>query len=868
MIMETNNNSMKLDTRKQEHTPMIRQYLKIKSEHLSELLFYRMGDFYELFFDDAKRASELLDITLTARGKSGGQPIPMAGIPYHAADSYLAKLVRYGESIAICEQVGDPATSKGPVDRKVMRILTPGTISDEALMEANHDNLLVAIHTVNQAYGVASLDLGSGCFKLFEVDSEEALFSELQRLNPAEVLYNEAIELTEITDHKGASRQPLWNFDSYNAIKILTKQFETRSLDGFGCSQLHLAIPAAGCLLQHVKDTQRTALPHIRSISHESRSDSVVLDATTRKNLEIDTNMNGGEENTLFSILDRSMTAMGRRLLRRWLHRPLTEKTTIRHRQQAIKSVLTDYNFENIRECLQPIGDMERILTRVALRSAKPRDLSRLGTSLTALPELRNHMLNLSSQRIQELHNLCSEYPTIVALLSQAIYENPPVVIREGGVIADGYDEELDELRSLSSNAGDFLLALETRERQRTGINTLKVGYNRVHGYYIEISRAQSEQAPAEYIRRQTLKNAERYITPELKLYEDKALSAKSRALAREKLLYEELLDKLHHHLAALQDTAASIAEIDVLSNLAERAETLSLCQPEFCDEQIIDITGGRHLVVEKMLDNPFIANNILFNEKRRMLLITGPNMGGKSTYMRQTAIIILMAHIGSFVPASCARLSMVDQIFTRIGSSDDLAGGRSTFMIEMTETANILHNATDKSLVLMDEIGRGTSTFDGLSLAWGCAIELAEKIQAFTLFATHYFELTHLPTQHTQMHNIHLGATEYNDNIVFLHTVEEGPASQSYGLQVAKLARLPVPVLDAARLKLEELENDSSLSSEMPTEKESPPQNDLFRSDLLHPAVVLLSELSPDDLSPRDALESLYKLKSTLNKC
>lgn len=852
-------------------TPMMQQYLKIKAEHPSELVFYRMGDFYELFFDDAKRASELLDITLTARGKSAGQPIPMAGIPYHAADGYLVKLVKSGQSVAICEQIGDPATSKGPVERKVMRIVTPGTVSDEALMEANRDSLLVAVHYTEAGYGLASLDLASGRFKVFEVDTEEALLSELQRLEPAELLYHELLDHPAITDRRGASRQPPWNFDADSAIKTLTAHFNTRDLDGFGCGQLHLAIPAAGCLLQYVKDTQRTELPHIRSISHESRQDSVILDASTRRNLELDSNLAGGEENTLFSVLDRSVTAMGGRLLRRWLHRPLNDRLVLEQRQQAIKSALSEYRYENIRECLKPIGDMERILARVALRSARPRDISRLGASLAVLPELRTHLQQCPSQRIEELLELSGEYPDLVELLDRAICENPPVVIREGGIIADGYDAELDQLRGLSSNAGDFLLALETRERERTKISSLKVGYNRVHGYYIEISRSQSERAPTEYIRRQTLKNAERYITPELKEYEDKALSAKSRALAREKYLYEQLLETLNEQLAELQDSAAAIAEIDVLGNLAERAETLNLSQPAFSDERVVDIIEGRHLVVEQVLDSPFIANNVLFDNERRMLLITGPNMGGKSTYMRQTAIIVLMAHIGSFVPASSARLSLVDQIFTRIGSSDDLAGGRSTFMVEMTETANILHNATDKSLVLMDEIGRGTSTFDGLSLAWACAVELATQVRAFTLFATHYFELTHLPAQHQQMCNVHLDATEYNDNIVFLHTVQEGPANRSYGLQVAKLAGLPTDVIDAAGSKLRELEANSDKPSSLPlidsqASTDSPPQNDLFGSYLPHPVVNMLKEILPDELTPREAQELLYQLKNTID--
>lgn len=850
------------------HTPMMQQYLKIKAEHPSELVFYRMGDFYELFFDDAKRASKLMDITLTARGKSGGQPIPMAGIPYHSADGYLAKLVKHGESVAICEQVGDPATSKGPVERKVMRIVTPGTVSDEALMEASRDNLLVAINVGDGGYGIASLDLAAGRFKVLEVASEEALLSELQRLDPAELLFHEALNNTLLTNRKGSSRQPSWNFDTAIATRILTHQFNTKDLDGFGCGNLNLAIPAAGCLLQYVKDTQRTALPHIRSISHESRQNSVILDASTRRNLELDINLSGGEENTLFSVLNTTITTMGGRLLRRWLHRPLTDQSSLEQRQQAIKSTLRDYHYENIRESLKPIGDMERILARVALRSARPRDVARLGASLAILPKLHQQLSQCPAQRLEQLSLQTGEFSEIVALLDRAICENPPVVIREGNVIADGYDFELDELRSLSKNAGSFLVAMETREKERTGISTLKVGYNRVHGYYIEISRAQSEQAPAEYVRRQTLKNAERYITPELKVYEDKALSSKSRALTREKYLYDELLDLLNKQLAALQDCASALSEIDVLSTLADRAANLSLCQPEFCAEQTIDVEAGRHLVVEQELDEPFIANDIKFDADRRMLLITGPNMGGKSTYMRQIAIIVLLAHIGSFVPATRARMSLVDQIFTRIGSSDDLAGGRSTFMVEMTETANILHNASDKSLVLMDEIGRGTSTFDGLSLAWACAVELATKVRAFTLFATHYFELTHLPLQYHKMCNVHLDATEYNDSIVFLHAVQEGPASRSYGLQVAKLAGLPVQVLKAANIKLQDLEAGNSVTAASidTTEDSAPDQDDLFNNPLRHPAITLLDELSPDQLSPREALNILYQLKSTLD--
>ncbi len=740
-----------------------------------------MGDFYELFFDDAKRAADLLDITLTARGKSGGEPIPMCGVPFHAAEGYLARLVKAGVSVAICEQIGDPATSKGPVERQVVRVVTPGTVSDEALLEESRDSLIMALHCDGEHYGLASLDISAGRFRVMEVSSNEALLSELERLNPAELLYHETILLPEITQRRGARSQPAWEFDLASSEKALNEQFQTHDLQGFGCQDLPLAITAAGCLLQYVKDTQRTQLPHIAGIAPERREDSVILDAATRRNLEIELNLMGGEDNTLFAVLNHCVTAMGGRNLRRWLHRPLTGTHPLGQRHDAVEALCRDYHFEPVRDCLKPIGDTERILARVALRSARPRDLSRLCQSLAALPALRNELNRCQTPLLAELQQQCGEYPETVDLLSRAIIENPPVVLRDGGVIADGYDSELDELREISSNAGDFLLEIENRERERTGLSTLKVGYNRVHGYYIEISKAQAEAAPTEYIRRQTLKNAERYITPELKEFEDKALSSKSRALTREKYLYEQLLDSLNEQLLALQQTSQAICDLDVLACLAERAENLRLCRPEFTEEQCLDIRAGRHLVVEQVLDEPFIANDCLLDDSRRMLLITGPNMGGKSTYMRQTAVIALLAHVGSFVPADAVRLSAVDRIFTRIGSSDDLAGGRSTFMVEMTETANILHNASPASLVLMDEVGRGTSAFDGLSLAWAAAVALAQQVRAFTLFATHYFELTALPEQCPSMANIHLDATEYQDHVVFLHNIQEGPANRSY---------------------------------------------------------------------------------------
>ncbi len=849
------------------HTPMMVQYLAIKAQHPKDLVFYRMGDFYELFYEDAKRAADILDITLTARGKSNGEPIPMAGVPYHAAEGYLARLVRAGISVAIAEQIGDPATSKGPVERQVVRVVTPGTLSDEALLDERSESLLMAINQRGESYGLAYLDLASGRFRVQEVKGDEALASELQRLNPAETLYREAILHPAVTGRRGARSQPEWEFDGDAARRALNSQFQTHDLAGFGCEDMHLAIGAAGCLLQYVRDTQRSSLPHIRGLASERREDSVILDAATRRNLEIDINLGGGESNTLFAVLEETVTAMGGRLLRRWLHRPLTHVATLEARQDAIAALCHNYAFEPVRAALKPIGDMERILARVALRSARPRDLTRLRASLAALPELRRQLKGCDSALLAGLSEQAGEFPALVELLEQAIIDNPPVVIRDGGVIAGGFDAELDELRAISTNAADVLLDIEKREREATGISTLKVGYNRVHGYYIEISKAQSDRAPTAYVRRQTLKNAERFITPELKTFEDKALSSKSRALTREKALYEELLERLNEDLAALQDCAAAVSELDVLACLAERAESLRLCRPQFVSEAIFEISEGRHLVVEQVLDEPFIANDTLLDDSRRMLLITGPNMGGKSTYMRQNAVIALLAHIGSFVPASAARMAPLDRIFTRIGSSDDLASGRSTFMVEMTETANILHNATPRSLVLMDEVGRGTSTFDGLSLAWAAAVELATQVRAFTLFATHYFELTALPESCPGMANVHLDATEHQDHVVFLHHIQEGPANRSFGLQVAKLAGIPPRVLEAAAARLEELEAGGAPAPRAAVRvvREVSPQTDLFSAPPPHPAATALEELDIDGLSPRQALEALYRLKDLL---
>ena len=847
------------------YTPMMQQYLRIKAEHPNDIVFYRMGDFYELFFDDAKQASQLLDITLTARGKTNGNPIPMCGVPYHAAESYLAKLVKQGISVAICEQVGDPETSKGPVERQVMRVLTPGTITDEALLDDRSDSLLAAIHQQDNQLGLATLDMSSGRFQLLQLDSAEQLHSELQRLNPAEILVNEDLLMEEIlAGHIGVRRRPPWEFDTDSALRLLNQQFGTKDLSGFGCDHLPVGISAAGCLLQYAKDTQRNNLPHIRSISAENTEDSVALDAASRRNLELDTNLSGSQENTLFDVLDNTATSMASRLLRRWLNRPLQDIDVLQARQNTIATMQDNYLYEILHDHLKQVGDMERILTRVALRSARPRDLTRLLDSLAALPQINSSLSTADGDHCQHLAQGAKPLSHLVELLSSAIKENPPVVIRDGGVIADGFDTELDELRALNTNAGEFLLAMEEREKASTGISTLKVGYNRVHGYYIEISRAQSDQAPVEYIRRQTLKNAERFITPELKEFEDKALSAKSRSLSREKYLYEQLLETLNQDLAALQICAAAVAELDVLATLAERAHNLGFCKPQLQLQAGIHIEGGRHPVVEQVSTDPFVANDLEMDDQRKMLIITGPNMGGKSTYMRQAALIVLLAQIGSFVPASEAKIGLVDRIFTRIGSSDDLAGGRSTFMVEMTETANILHNASDRSLVLMDEVGRGTSTFDGLSLAWACAYYLAEQVNAFTLFATHYFELTALPSKVASTVNVHLDATEHNDSIVFLHSVQDGPASQSYGIQVAKLAGIPTEVINLARQELALLEaNSHGLShSENST---GPSQTELFPPPVNPQLQKRLEALKPDDLSAKQALDLIYELKNLL---
>ena len=867
----------------QQHTPMMQQYLKIKAEHPDILLFYRMGDFYELFFDDAKKAAELLDISLTARGKSGGNAIPMAGVPYHAVENYLARLVKMGQSVAIVEQVGDPATSKGPVERRVQRIVTPGTVSDEALLNDKQDSILAAVFCPTQkanqelVFGYATLDVTSGRFTLCELAGEEALAAELQRTNPVELLYPDDFAYNHlINQRKGLRRRPQWEFDLQTATTQLTSQFGTNELSGFGVQNHHVGICAAGCVMQYIKDTQRSALPHIDRIVLESHNDTVVMDAATRRNLELTFNLSGGTENTLASILDKTSTPMGSRLLQRWIHRPLTDVTVLKKRQRNIQGLM-ESPYTQLQSALKKIGDMQRVLARLALRSARPRDFARLRQAFALLPDIQHYLEheishpneNAKPSDLLHLAEKISQYPDFADLLERAVIEAPPVLIRDGGVIKEGYNEELDHLRALSKGATDYLEELELREKERTGIASLKVGYNRVHGYFIEVSRSQSDLVPAEYVRRQTLKNNERYIIPELKEHEDNVLSSQSRSLALEKRLYDELFDLLLPQLTQLMQSADALAELDVLTNLAERAESLDYHCPELCPQSGIHFSQGRHPVVEQVSDAPFIANPINVNPERRMLVITGPNMGGKSTYMRQTALIVLMAYIGSYIPAQDAQIGPIDRIFTRIGASDDLASGRSTFMVEMTETANILNNATANSLVLMDEIGRGTSTYDGLSLAWACAEYLANKLQSFTLFATHYFELTGLADALPELANVHLDAVEHGESIRFMHAVQDGAANKSYGLQVAQLAGVPKLVVQAAKRKLHELET-GAISN--PSQQETSPVNTAHAAEKVETQLELLNQTSeaedllhsiqPDDLTPKQALDYLYQLK------
>ncbi len=843
----------------QQHTPMMQQYLRIKAEHPQILLFYRMGDFYELFYDDARRAAKLLDITLTHRGQSAGEPIPMAGVPYHAVDTYLARLLKLGESVAICEQIGDPAQSKGPVERKVVRIVTPGTVTDDALLEERQENLLVAIHQHKQDTGIAVLDMSSGRFSVMQVNTNEALQSELERLKPAEIIYDEAISYPlNLQRHGRWSTQPPWVFTLKHAQKLLCDQFHTTHLDGFGIDNMSLAQCAAGALLHYVHETQQGQVPHIRALQPEHHADAIILDAATRRNLEIETSLSGNAKHSLIGVMDHTATPMGSRLLRRWLKRPLRDIAIIQQRQQIIAALINEYRYEPVHDILRGMGDLERILARVSLRSARPRDLTQLRFGLAQLPTLHAFFKGHQLIALATLLKAMPPFAVIVDLLQRAIIEEPPQLIRDGGVIASGYDTDLDALRATRDNVSYILTEMEARERERSKIPSLRIGFNRVHGYYIEVTRAQSEKVPNDYQRRQTLKGVERYITPELKQLEDRVLSAGERALAKEKALYEDLLTQLNAHLAELQQCASALAELDALANLAERADTLNLRPATLSKDPGIAITAGRHLVIEQSLEQVFTPNNLQLDEQRRMLIITGPNMGGKSTYMRQAALIVLLAYTGSYVPAEDTVIGPIDRIFTRIGAADDISSGRSTFMVEMTETANILHNATDHSLVLLDEIGRGTSTFDGLALAWACASQLAKSLRAFTLFATHYFELTRLPDQHAAIHNVHFDAIEQGQSIIFNHMVKDGAVNDSYGLQVASLAGVPQEVIRQAQQKLTELESGNGQIITKPVKIKTPTD---------HPILTTLHQLDLDQTSPRDALDILYRLKSELEK-
>ncbi|KAA2285684.1 DNA mismatch repair protein MutS [Arenimonas fontis] len=851
-----------------EHTPLMKQYFAAKAEYPDILLFFRMGDFYELFYDDARKAARLLDITLTQRGSSAGQPIPMAGVPVHAYGGYLARLVALGESVAICEQIGDPAASKGLVERKVVRIVTPGTVTDEALLQERRDTLLLAISRGKGGYGLAWADLAGGRFLVSEIGNEDLLAAELARLDPAETLLPDEDGWPPfLAALPGLRRRPPWGFEPDACRRQLLRFFGLHDLSGFGLEDRPLATGAAGALLAYVEETQKQRLPHLTAIAFEAADDGIALNAATRRHLELDSRADGRVEHTLLGVLDSSITPMGGRLLRRWLNRPLRDRRVLGQRHHAVATLMDSGAHEGLREDFRGLGDVERILARVALRSARPRDLSTLRDALAALPALRERLAPLDSPRLQALRAELGEHGDIAALLARAIVPQPPVLMRDGGVIAEGFDAELDELRALSTNADRFLVDLEAREKSATGIPTLKVGYNRVHGYYIEISKGQSDKAPAHYTRRQTLTGAERYITEELKAFEDKVLSARERALAREKALYDELLDALDARLEPLKRCAAALSELDVLAAFAERALALDWSRPELTDTPGLRIERGRHPVVETVREEPFEPNDLVLDEDRRMLVITGPNMGGKSTYMRQNALIVLLAHIGSFVPASRAVIGPIDRILTRIGAGDDLARGQSTFMVEMAETSYILHHATPNSLVLMDEIGRGTSTYDGLALAEACARHLARHNRAYTLFATHYFELTALAEPGSGVANVHLDAVEHGDRLVFMHAVKEGPANRSFGLQVAALAGLPRQVVEQARHTLAGLERrgaPGAVARMDPATLEQPQQMGLFAA-ARSPALDALEAIEPDELTPKQALEALYRLKQLL---
>jgi DNA mismatch repair protein MutS len=841
-----------------QHTPVMQQFLGFKAEHPDMLLFFRMGDFYELFYDDAKKAARLLNIALTKRGKSGGNTIPMAGVPYHAVDNYLAKLINLGESVVICEQVGDPALSKGPVERKVVRIITPGTITEDILLNDRVANILLAIYKTKKAYGLASVELSSGQMNILEVDEKTLLEDIIEQYQPAEILLSEGFEYDSMESlNRIITKRPEWHFNQKSAESIIKQQYEIQDLNGFGCQHLSAAISALGCLIQYLNDTQKILLPHLQPPRINLANETIQIDAVSRRNLEIESSLIEGKFHSLLDVIDTTSTVMGSRLLRRWLQQPIRDHATLKCRHDAVENLLNNRLYSDFNEAMHSICDIERIMSRIALKSARPRDLIQLRDSITVLPQIKGYLENINSSRLNVLYQNISLFPKLLQTLNEALIDEPPILIRDGGVIAEAYDKELDELKKLSHDAGQFLINLEEQEKKRTGIQGLKVGYNRVHGYYIEISRLHSANVPDDYNRRQTLKAVERFITPELKLFENKILSAKERSLACEKKLYDELLDIIVKYLAELQLCASSLAEFDIYLSFAEVAKTLNFTAPVMTKEDEILIEGGRHPVVEQIQSEVFIANDLSLNNDINMLIITGPNMGGKSTYMRQTALIVILAHIGSYVPALKAVIGPIDKLFTRIGASDDLSSGRSTFMVEMTETANILNNATRNSLVLMDEIGRGTSTYDGLSLAWACALHLAKVTQSYTLFATHYFELTVFPEHHDNVENVHMDVVEHGDEIVLLHSVKHGPANQSYGIQVASLAGIPKSVIKDAKNRLHEIE------SQAPVVKIEKSKTNSFNTDSILEKIRMID---PDITNPKQALALLYELQAMLD--
>ncbi len=859
------------------HTPMMAQYLGIKAGFPDTLVFYRMGDFYELFFDDARKAHRLLDITLTTRGQSAGEPVVMAGVPVHSVENYLARLIRLGEAVAIAEQVGDVATAKGPVERKVVRVVTPGTITDSALLDDRVDTLLCAATKIRNTWGLAWLGLASGQLGVTEC-SEADLAGWLARLDPAELLHPQSTQAGDladslpaaITQHRAArTARPAWQFDTALGERKLCALLKVASLQGFNAQDLAVAQAAAAALLSFAEHTQGQALAHVATLEAARASSLIDLPPATHRNLELTQTLRGEKAPTLLSLIDSCQTGMGSRTLRHWLTHPPRDRAPATARHAAIAALLA-HGADPLRAALRAVSDVERITARLALRQVRPRELSGLRATLALLPVLRATLPDAGAARlIDEAADALQPPPALHALLQSAIADEPAVLLRDGGVIATGHDAELDELRAIGQNCDAFLLDLEVRERSRSGIANLRVQFNRVHGFYIEVTAGQLDKVPADYQRRQTLKNAERFITPELKAFEDKALSAQDRALAREKWLFDQLLEQLQAHLLPLGALARALAALDALAALAERAATLAWCRPRFVPQPCIDITQGRHPVVQARLMETggpdFIANDCRLDARTRMLVITGPNMGGKSTYMRQVALIVLLASMGSFVPAQACTLGPIDAIHTRIGAADDLVNAQSTFMLEMTEAAAIVHAATPHSLVLMDEIGRGTSTFDGLALAGAIASQLHDRNQAFTLFATHYFELTEFPAKHPRALNMHVSAVEAGHDIVFLHAIEPGPASRSYGVQVARLAGMPATLVRQARATLEALEAQQRAGDAQVDLFAAPPEASAAPEP--SPVDAALSAIDPDALTPREALDALYRLKGLASR-